>query len=186
MPVMVCWARAAPGNGTQALASSLSAAAASMPVPGRCRALSGGCRRQPEPSHGARSATVTVSHCQAQAGRATGRMKVILTRRPGPPPPPRWLGGTGGTAGHDRCSARRARARQRCGRAGVGPIWILARTYIVRLRTMSYVVRHRTSEVRRRSQHRTYDIVRTMLRTTLNIRHHTFVNIVGLTYDIVG
>jgi hypothetical protein len=56
-------------------------------------------------------------------------------------------------------------------------IWILARYDIVRLRTISYVPR---------TQHRTYDFVRTMLHTTLNIRHHMFVNIVGAAYDIVG
>jgi hypothetical protein len=33
--------------------------------------------------------------------------------------------------------------------------------------------------------HRTYDIVRTILHTILNVRHRTFVNIVGATYDIV-
>ena len=35
------------------------------------------------------------------------------------------------------------------------------------------------------SQHRTYDIVRTILHTILHVRHRTFVNIVGATYDIV-
>ncbi len=62
----------------------------------------------------------------------------------------------------------------------------------VRHRTSTYDVvrtwhtRHPTSDVRCRIQHRTYDIVRTMLHTTLNIRRRTFVNIVGATYDIVG
>jgi hypothetical protein len=46
-------------------------------------------------------------------------------------------------------------------------------------------VRHRTSDVRCRVQHRTYDIVRTILHTILYIRHRTFVNNVGATYDIV-
>ncbi len=47
-------------------------------------------------------------------------------------------------------------------------------------------LRHHMSAVRCRIQHSTYDIVRTMLHTTLNIRHHTFVNIIGATYDIVA
>jgi hypothetical protein len=61
-------------------------------------------------------------------------------------------------------------------------------TSYVYVRCRTYTVRHRTSDVRCRFQHRTYDVVRTMsrLHTTLNIRHRTFVNIVGATYDIVG
>jgi hypothetical protein len=59
-------------------------------------------------------------------------------------------------------------------------------TLYVYVRCRTYPVRHRTSDVRCRTQHRTYDIVSTMLHTTLNIRHRTFVNIIGATYDIVG
>jgi hypothetical protein len=59
-------------------------------------------------------------------------------------------------------------------------------TSYVYVRCRTYHVRHRTSDVRCRTQHRTYDIVRTMIHTTLNIRHCTFVNIVCATYDIVG
>ena len=56
-------------------------------------------------------------------------------------------------------------------------IWILARSDIVR-QTYDVVLNIAG----------TYKIVRTMLRTTLNIRYRTFqvVNIIGVTYDIVG
>ncbi len=59
-------------------------------------------------------------------------------------------------------------------------------TSYVYVRCRTYHVRHRASDVRCRIQHRTYDIVRTMLHATLNIRHRMFVNIVGATNDIVG
>ena len=58
-------------------------------------------------------------------------------------------------------------------------------TSYVYVRCRTYTLRHRTSDVRCRVQHRTYDIVRTILHTILYIRHRTFVNIVGATYDIV-
>ena len=64
-------------------------------------------------------------------------------------------------------------------------IWILARYDIVRLRCRTYTLRHRTADIRCRVQHRTYDIVRTILHTILHVRHRSFVNIVGATYDIV-
>jgi hypothetical protein len=55
----------------------------------------------------------------------------------------------------------------------------------VYVRCRTYTLRHRTSDVRCRVQHRTYDIVRTILHTILYVRHRTFVNIVGATYYIV-
>ena len=58
-------------------------------------------------------------------------------------------------------------------------------TSYVYVRCRTYTLRHRTSDVRCRVQHRTYDIVRTILHTILHVRHRTFVNIVGATYDIV-
>ena len=58
-------------------------------------------------------------------------------------------------------------------------------TSYVYVRCRTYTLRHRTSDVRCRTQHRTYDIVCTILHTILYIRHRTFVNIVGTTYDIV-
>ena len=58
-------------------------------------------------------------------------------------------------------------------------------TSYVYVRCRTYTLRHRTADVRCRVQHRTYDIVRTILHTILHVRHRTFVNIVGATYDIV-
>ena len=58
-------------------------------------------------------------------------------------------------------------------------------TSYVYVRCRTYTLRHRTAGVRCRVQHGTYDIVRTILHTILHVRHRTFVNIVGATYDIV-
>ena len=58
-------------------------------------------------------------------------------------------------------------------------------TSYVYVRCRTYTLRHRTSDVRRRIQYRTYDIVRTILHTILHVRHRTFDHIVGPTYDIV-
>ena len=61
-------------------------------------------------------------------------------------------------------------------------------TSYVYVRCRTYTLRHRTSDVRCRVQHRTYDIVRTILHTIFYVRHRNdrmFVNIVGATYDIV-
>ena len=58
-------------------------------------------------------------------------------------------------------------------------------TSYVYVRCRTYTLRHRTADVRRRIQYRTYDIVRTILHTILHVRHRTFDHIVGATYDIV-
>ncbi len=58
-------------------------------------------------------------------------------------------------------------------------------TSYVYVRCRTYTLRHRMSDVRCRVQHRTYDIVLTILHTILYVRHRTFVSIVGATYDIV-
>ena len=58
-------------------------------------------------------------------------------------------------------------------------------TSYVYVRCRTYTLRHRTSDVRCRVQYRTYDIVRSILHTILHVRHRTFFQIVGATYDIV-
>ncbi len=58
-------------------------------------------------------------------------------------------------------------------------------TSYVYVRCRTYTLRHRTVDVRCRVQHRTYDIVRTILHTILHVRHRTIWNPDNLTYTVI-